>query len=58
MVNVLEGPNAKIIYFEIYSPSPIPSLFSFVHYPNVLYSPPSFFITSSVMPDPVSLTSK
>ena len=56
MKNVLEGPNSEIIYFEINNPSPIPSLFSFVYYPNVLYSPPSFFIKSCVIPEPVSFT--
>ena len=58
ILNVFQGPNVEIIYFEIYNPRPIPSLLSFVHYPKVLYSPPSFSITSAVIPEPVSLTSK
>ena len=42
----------------MYNPSPMPSLLLFVYCPNVLYSPPRFSITSSVIPHPVSSTSK
>ena len=56
--NYFEGPKTEIIYWEMYNPSPIPSLLLLVHYPNVLYSPPNFYIISFVIPEPVSLTSK